>query len=730
MPGSIARVVRRGSALFAALLPLAAGCAAAQGPPPASSEAPVSSTSKHTNRLAQEKSPYLLQHARNPVDWYPWGDEAFEKARREDKPVFLSIGYATCHWCHVMERESFEDEAVAAVLNEHFVAIKVDREERPDIDDIYMGAVQALSGSGGWPLTAFLTADGKPFFGGTYFPNPSKYGRPSFMDLLRHIREVWTGDREKVTKSAAAIAAHLAEGEQSKRAEGPLDLSTLHAAFEQLRSRHDRAHGGWGTGTKFPTPHVLSFLLAYHARTKNPTAKDMALSSLAVMCERGLRDHLAGGFHRYCVDREWTIPHFEKMLYDQALLVRALVEAWQLTGDGRWADVARETLDFVLRDMTSADGAFTSAWDADSEGVEGKFYVWTEAELKAALGADFALFAARFGVTAGGNFHELPGANHLLLATSIDEAAKKAGVPVAGARETLEACKQKLLARRASRVQPLHDDKVLTDWNGLMIGAFAYAGRALGEPRFVEAALRARGVIRAKLQPGSGLLHRLRGGEAAIPALLDDHAFLAWADVELYAATWDPTWLASARDLTRAMVEGFWDAKGGGLFQAPADTKLIHRSKPSYDGAVPAGGSVAALVLLELGRLLQDDDLWAKGQEVLNAKGELLSQAGGHGATQALLALDLVVGPVREVVIAGAADDAGVIAMRDLLRKRFLPRTLVVHRPVDGSAIAKLVPFVAEQGPKGGKATAYVCEGYACQAPVHDVAALGKALDR
>jgi uncharacterized protein len=721
------------AALAAALLVGACQLGAQEGPPARETTPVTSSTkAKHTNRLAGEKSPYLLQHAHNPVDWYPWGEEAFERARREGKPVFLSIGYATCHWCHVMERESFENEEVAAFLNAHFVSIKVDREERPDVDEVYMGAVQALSGSGGWPLTAFLTPEQKPFFGGTYFPMPGKYGRPSFLDLLRHIHEVWSGDRQKVLRSADAIAAHLAEGEKAKPADEGLDLSTLHAGFEQLRSRFDSAHGGHGSATKFPTPHVMSFLLRYHARTKNPTALDMATRTLDAICERGLRDHLGGGFHRYCVDREWTIPHFEKMLYDQALLLRALVEAHQVTGKAAYAEAARECVAYVLREMRAPGGAFTSAWDADSEGVEGKFYVWTKAELQALLGADLEPFALRYGVSDHGNFEEVPRSNHLLRAMPLEAVAKRTGLPAAEVVLRLDRAKQLLLAARGKRIPPLHDDKVLADWNGLMIGALAYAGRALGEPSWVEAATQAAEFIRTKLTDDQGrLMHRWRDGQTAIPALLDDHAFLAWAWLDLYAATWDPVWLERARDLARRMLDGFWDAEGKGFWLPPKETALIHRAKPVYDGAVPAGSSVAALVLLQLGRLLQDEALWARGQESLHAAGELLSQAGGHGGTQALQALDLVVGPVREVVVAGALDDPATQALLDVLRRRFLPRTVVVHRPADPAAatrLAGLVPFSFAQGPQGGRATAYVCEGYACKAPVFDPAGLTKAL--
>ncbi|MBX3471455.1 MAG: thioredoxin domain-containing protein [Planctomycetes bacterium] len=687
-------------------------------------------TRARRNRLAGEKSPYLLQHASNPVDWFPWGPEAFDKARAEEKPVFLSIGYATCHWCHVMERESFESQEVADYLNAHYVSIKVDREERPDVDDIYMGAVQALSGQGGWPLTAFLTPDGQPFFGGTYFPYPSRYGRPSFLDLLQHIQALWADDRAKVVQSAGAIAAHLAGGASQFATGQALGLDTLKEAAGQLERRFDRAHGGWGEGTKFPTPHVLTFLLRHHDRTRAPGALDMVTRTLDAICQGGLRDHVGGGFHRYCVDRTWTIPHFEKMLYDQALLVRALVEAHLVTGDQAYAQVARETIDFVLRDMTTADGAFTSAWDADSEGVEGKFYVWTEAELKALLGDDFAAFARVHGVTAHGNHEEVPGGNHLLVVTPVPEAAKRLGTTPDALEATLARCRARLLAVRGERVPPLHDDKVLADWNGLMIGALAVAARGLGEPRFAEAAARAATFVLERMRgPDGALMHRWREGELAVPAMSDDLAFLAWGLIDLYAATRDPRWLAEARRLADDLVRGFRDEAHGGVFLVREGTALIHRPKPTYDGAVPAGNSVAALVLVTLGRLGQDEALAREGARCLDAAAELLAKAGGHGGTQALQALDLHLGPAREVVVAGDLAAADTQALLRELDRRFLPRTVVVHRPTDPGPIAALAPFAAAQGPIDGRATAYVCQDYACQRPVHGPDELAALLD-
>ncbi len=686
-----------------------------------------------TNRLANEKSPYLRQHAANPVDWYPWGEAAFRRARAEEKPIFLSIGYATCHWCHVMERESFENEEVAAFLNEHFVAIKVDREERPDVDEVYMTAVQALTGSGGWPLSVFLTPGGEPFTGGTYFPQPARFGRRSFLDVLRVVQQVWDQDRGKVLESAQQITAHLRSAQQTAHpgSEVKVDGELLHRGVRLLAGRYDAASGGFGQGpTRFPLPHNLSFLLRYASRTPSAPAREMVKKTLDAMIDGGLRDHLGGGFHRYSTDPEWEIPHFEKMLYDQAGLVRALVEASQQLHEPRYAEVARETLAFVLEHMTNDGGGFTSAWDADSEGQEGKYYVWRAEELRGLLGEDYPLFAARYGVTDRGNFPALPGTTHLQPAASAAEIAARAGRPVAEVEAALERARARALAARRQRPAPLHDDKVLTDWNGLMIGAAAVAGRALGEPRFVAAAERAARFVLERLRdPRGALLHRWRDGEAAVPAMLDDYAFLTWGLLDLYEASYDTRWLQEAAGLARAMIAALWDEADGGFFQGAEGADLLYRPKPIHDGAIPAGNSAAALALLRLGRLTQDEVFAAKGRATLEWLAPQLQHAGAS-MTLALQAVDFAVGPTREVVIAGALDDPAAQALLREVRRRFLPRTVVVHRPPgEAEALAALVPFAREQGPREGRATAYVCRDYACQAPVHDPAALGALLE-
>ncbi|MEZ6184793.1 MAG: DUF255 domain-containing protein [Planctomycetota bacterium] len=601
--------MRRGARVSGGLVLLGALAACTATPDP--TEAPVDD-SRPVNRLAQEQSPYLLQHAHNPVDWYPWGEEAFAKAQREHKPVLLSIGYATCHWCHVMERESFENDTVAAYLNAHFVAIKVDREERPDVDELYMSVVQALTGSGGWPLNVFLTPDKQPFFGGTYFPYPHRLPRRgNFLDLLQALHQAWSEDPQAVIQDAARITEHVRG--LGSGAPAQLEPARLRAGFEQLQQRFDSEHAGFGSTTKFPTPHTVGFLLRYHRRSGEAAALDMATRTLDAMLSGGLRDHLGGGFHRYTVDPAWEIPHFEKMLYDQAGLLRAFVEGYQVTGAARYAEVARETAEFVLRDMRDPQGGFTSAWDADSEGVEGKFYVWTQGELREILGEEFLLFAARYAVSEEGNFPEFPGKNHLQLNQPLEAIAETAGVSVAEVQERLAACRARLLAVREQRIPPLHDDKVLSDWNGHMLGALAYAGRVLDEPRYVEAAREAAEFVLTVLRPSGELLHRYREGQAGIPALLDDYAYLAWGLLELYAATFEVRYLREARGLLETLEQRFGDPEHGGYFASPAETELIHRSKPNYDGAMPSGNAAAATALIQLGLLLQDAELGARG---------------------------------------------------------------------------------------------------------------------
>jgi uncharacterized protein YyaL (SSP411 family) len=690
------------------------------------------------NRLAREKSPYLLQHARNPVDWYPWGNEAFERARAEDRPIFLSIGYATCHWCHVMERESFESHEIASILNSGYVPIKVDREERPDIDHVYMTVCQALTGSGGWPLTVVLTPDGRPFLAGTYFPPETRFGRPGLKEVLYQVLSAWESQRERV-ESVAGQIVEAVRGEYVGTPGDRPDVSLLTRGFEHLQQRFDEEYGGFGTAPKFPTPHQLTFLLRHWKRTGDGRALDVVERTLRWIRRGGIYDQLGFGAHRYSTDREWLVPHFEKMLYDQALLMMAYAETHQATGDALYASVALEIANYVARDLTSPEGAFYSAEDADSEGEEGKFYVWTYAELRDALGAEeAALFARAYGVEEKGNWIDpaagahLTGTNILHLTEDPLALARDTGLEPAELAKRLEADRVKLLEIRSRRVRPLRDDKVLTAWNGLMIAALAKASVALGEPRLAQAAERAAAFIETHLLRADGrLLARWREGEAAHPAYLDDYAFLAWGSLELYEATFDPSHLERALALVEDMERLFWDEKEGGFFFTGSDAEpLLARTKEIYDGALPSGNSVAVLVLLRLARMTGRSQLERRADETVRAFGGSVSRLpGAH--TQLLGALDFAFGPTREVVVAGARNAAETRALLDAARGRFAPRTVFLLRePGDaGAAIARLAPFTAAQGPVGGKAAAYVCENFACKTPVTDPSALASALE-
>ncbi|MBI4230083.1 MAG: thioredoxin domain-containing protein [Planctomycetes bacterium] len=691
--------------------------------------------SAHRNRLVGEKSPYLLQHVGNPVDWHPWGDEAFERARREDKPVFLSIGYATCHWCHVMERESFEDVEVAAVLNERFVSVKVDREERPDVDHIYMSVCLSMNGQGGWPLTIVMTPDGKPFFAGTYFPKHALHGRPGLIDLLQQIDRVWREDRARVLASSEEIARFVRE--QAERAGDAVrepDPGALEAAFRQYEAGFDARRGGFGNAPKFPSPHILSFLLRWGRRSGDGRATSMAEATLSAMASGGIHDHLGGGFHRYSTDAEWLVPHFEKMLYDQAMLAIAYAEVFQATGGEGHAAAVRDILGYVLRDMTSPEGAFFCAEDADSEGLEGKFYVWRPEEILSVLGPqDGALFCRFYDVTDGGNFHEphAPQGHSILHAQRGIEAFSRAEVlDPALVASRLAAGRGRLFAVRERRVHPGKDDKILTDWNGLTIAALAKCAVALDEPRYAASASRAADFLLSRMQTPQGrLLHRFRDGDAAIPGNLDDHAFLVWGLLELYGATFDPRWLAEALRINADMLRLFRGEPGILYFTGTDAQGLIARTRETYDGAHPSGNSVAALNLLRLARLTADAALETEGRAVLAASAsDLERSATGH--TQMLVAFDFALGPSREIVIAGDPSRSDTQALLRVARSVWRPNDVLLLRPPGeaGDLLARLAPFTAGQGPIGGKAAAYVCENYACQAPVADPAELGRML--
>jgi len=693
------------------------------------------------NRLAASNSPYLLQHADNPVDWYPWGEEVFRRARDEDKPLFVSIGYATCHWCHVMAHESFEDAEVARLLNEAFVNVKVDREERPDVDGVYMAAAQALTGHGGWPLTVVLTPDGRPFFAGTYFPRESRAGRIGMLDLVPRLAAVWREDRARVDRSAALITDALRADLAETTPGAALGADVLERGFVQLRARYDAEHGGFGAAPKFPTPHHLLFLLRYARRTGEAEALLMATRTLRAMRRGGVWDHVGFGFHRYSTDRRWLLPHFEKMLYDQALLAMAYAEAFQATGEAEFRRTAEQVLDYVARDLTSPAGAFFSAEDADSLNAEGRmeegaFYVWTETELDDVLGADAALARVAFGTEPEGNVldeatRRRTGANVLHLPVAPEALAERFGLTPEALGARLGAIRGRLFEARRNRPRPLLDDKVLTDWNGLMIAALAKAARAFSEPAYAERAARAADFFLERMRtPDGRLLHRYRNGDAGLPAHLDDYAFFAWGLFELYEATFEERFLREALALHRAMLDRFGDPEHGGLFFTDAEGEgLVVRQKAYYDGALPSGNAVAMLNGLRLGRLTGDAALEREAERIGASSAEIAAQPAAH--TFFLAAADFAAGPVREVVIAGEREAEDTRAMRDAVGRAFAPRAVVALRaPGTGPApIADLVPFAEAQTAVDGRATAYVCEDYACRAPTTDLGTLIEALE-
>jgi uncharacterized protein len=698
---------------------------------------------KKPNRLIHEKSPYLLQHADNPVDWYPWGPEAFEKARREDKPILLSIGYSTCHWCHVMERESFEDPAIAAVMNKYLVCIKLDREERPDIDKIYMTAVSAMTGSGGWPLNAFLTHDLKPFYGGTYFPPEDRWGRLGWPRVVERIGEAWKDpeNRKKLVESAENVSKGVARYLSPPGEEGEAGAAALDNAFGSFRGSFDARLGGFGPAPKFPMPVNQNFLFRYHASTGNKEALSMALATLRAMARGGIYDHLGGGFARYSTDERWHVPHFEKMLYDNAQLAVNFLEAYQLSRDGEFARVARETLDYVRRDMTHPQGGFYSAEDADSlpspqadHKKEGAFYVWEKEEVLKVLGAEAGeVFAFRYGVEKGGNaledpHGEFPNKNVLYAAQEVADVAKRFGKTESEVAKTLEDSKRKLFAERAERPRPHLDDKVLTSWNGLMISAFAKAAQVLGEPAYEKSAVEAARFLKEKLWDARGrrLYRRWRDGERAVPGTADDYAFLAQALTDLYETDFDPAWLDWAVELAEVLLKDFYDAKAGGFFMtAPGhDEHLLMRVKESSDNVEPSADSVAALTLLRLADFTDRKDFRAAADKTLRAFALVMNEQP-RAAPQMLCALDRALGKSVQVVIAAPSAAAGA-ALLKTVRARFLPNKIVLL--ADGgarqAALAERLPFLKGMVPVGGKPTAYVCVDYACRLPVTDPAAL------
>ncbi len=698
------------------------------------------------NRLADAHSPYLLQHAANPVDWWPWGDAAFAEARRRDVPVFLSVGYAACHWCHVMAHESFEDDAAARLLNRAFVCVKVDREERPDVDAIYMAACQAMTGQGGWPLTVLLTPARRPFFAATYIPRESRHGRAGLLDLVPRISEAWREQRAAIEASAEDATAGLREAMAHRLAPGaPIpdapDADTLARGAARLAARFDSRNGGFGGAPKFPTPHTLLFLLREWKRTGDAQALTMVERSLRAMRRGGLYDHLGGGFHRYSTDARWRLPHFEKMLYDQALLAMACTEAFQATGAPDFREAAEATLAYVARSLTGPEGAFFSAEDADSldahgHAEEGAFYVWTEAELELGLGPDdFRVARALYGTEPAGNFEDeatrqKTGANVLHHPDALDVIAARLGLTEADLRARASALRTRLFEARQKRPRPALDDKVLTDWNGLMIAALARAARAFAEPAYAARAARAADFLLATMRDDSGaLLHRYRRGEAGIAGLLDDYASLAWGLTELYQATFEEDYLRAALDLHAQTRARFADGESGGFFLTADDTDdLILRPKEAYDGAIPSGQAVATLNALRLGRMTGDAALEAEAARALGSAAEIVAYPDAHAFW--MCALAFAVGPAQEVVIAGERDADDTRRMAEAVGRAFAPNAgTLLRAPGDGPvSLAGIAPFTAAQTALDGRATAYVCENYACQSPTTDPAEAARLL--
>ncbi len=682
-------------------------------------------STKHENRLAGETSPYLLQHAHNPVDWYPWGPEALERARRQERPILLSIGYAACHWCHVMERESFENEDIARLMNDNFVCIKVDREERPDLDDIYMSATVALSGSGGWPMTVFLAPDRRPFFAGTYFPPEDRYGRPGFASLLLRIAELWKNQREDLLQQASELTQHVRD---ISKAAAPLPVASeaIASAVRDLAQAFDPEYGGFSPAPKFPPCSSLSLLLRHHRRSGDPRALSMVTTTLDGMKNGGMYDHIGGGFARYSTDERWLVPHFEKMLYDNAQLAGVYLEALEVTGDPEYRRVASETLDYVVREMQAPEGGFYSATDADSEGEEGKFFVWQPAEVEEVLGKDDArLVCAFYDITPGGNWE---GKSIAHTPRTREDVAKKLGVDVDTLDTALARSRDKLYAAREKRVHPLLDDKILTSWNGLMIAAMAEGARVLGDRRYLEAGERAaRNILDSMRREDGGLFRTARNGRAHLDAYLEDYAFLADGLVSLYEAGADASFLRDAKALAERMIADFGDEQGGAFFHtAHGHEELIVRTREGNDGAIPSANAVAARALARLSYHFDLEDFRRRASDAIQAYGRLIERAPRAFATSLSVVDFLLEGPL-ELVLAGTPGEAAHDALAAEVGKRYLPNRIVGHVRAPSEDTAGL-PLLEGKGLVGGKAALYVCRNFTCKAPVTDPAKVSEAL--
>ncbi len=684
---------------------------------------PAIATAENTNRLIHEQSPYLLQHAHNPVDWYPWGEEAFTKAKKEGKLIFLSIGYSTCHWCHVMEAESFEDEDVAALLKRDYIAVKVDREERPDIDQFYMQVAIRLHGSGGWPLTIVMTPDKTPVFAGTYFPKAQRFNRPGLMEVLPQIASAWKNDPDGLKKHGEAVVNSLRKQHDGTNRSAVLTLDQFNAAAATFRKNFDHQYGGFGAAPKFPSPHTLSFLLQRYYHSNDPELLAMVEKTLQAMRNGGIYDHIGFGFHRYSTDAEWLVPHFEKMLYDQAGLARVYLEAYQITGKEEYKLTAREIFDYVLRQLHDPEGGFYSAEDADSNGVEGQFYVWQKDELTDILGAERGeRFARIFNVLETGNFSEyIPGepagTNILHREKSLETWAASSNIPLAELRDQIEEDRLKLFAHREKRIHPFRDDKVITAWNGQMISSLALGARVLDDSQLLQCAEAASEFILEKMTTEDGrLLRRWRNGQASIDAFASDYAFLARGMLDLYQSSLNPRYLQHALKLADSLVNHFTDQHGQ-LFETTIDSELPLRTSELYDGALPSSGSVTIEVYARL-YLLTGNQQWSDRAAALIKTAATQINQYPAGYTQFLLGASLLLEPTRELVVVGQYDAADTRALLAEVQRNFMPDTIILQRDENDSAtIDKIVPFIDGMIQVNGKATAYLCQNFACQRP-------------
>lgn len=677
-----------------------------------------------SNRLINEKSPYLLQHAYNPVDWYPWGEEAFDNAKNEDKPVFLSIGYSTCHWCHVMEKESFEDNEVAKLMNEFFISIKVDREERPDIDGIYMLICQMLTGSGGWPLTIIMTPDKKPFYAGTYFPKEDRFGKMGMLNLIPGINNVWKNKREEIYKSVNEISSAL-NSTLAKKSEKEVNEEVLDKAFIYFSNHFDAENGGFGTSPKFPTPHNLLFLLRYWKRRNSKVALEMVEKTLAGMYKGGIYDHIGFGFHRYSTDKIWFIPHFEKMIYDQALLVNVYIEVYQATGKDLYKKAAEEILNYVSRDMTSTEGGFYSAEDADSEGEEGKFYLWTKEEIENILNDDEAeLISNFFNIKAEGNWFDPSrdrntGTNILHYRKDFKLFTDELHIDKKILEGKLEALREKLFVVRERRIHPFKDTKILTDWNGLMISALSKAAQVFGKDEYYLAAEKAAYFILNNLLNEDGrLLHRFKDGESSILANADDYAFFVTGLLDIYEAGFNSSYLNTAIDLNSDFIKYFWDNENGGFYFTPSDgEKLLIRQKEIYDGAVPSGNSVAILNLLRIGRIT-GNSVYEKKASAITKNFSAMIESSPQAFTQTLAALDFAFGPSKEIIISGERDSSTTKEMLKAIREKYNPNKVIIFNSKEKDQMEIISPLLREYSLQDNQTAVYICENYKCNMPV------------